>query len=131
MVKKEERLKNLERCPMTAALLVVGGKWKPFILSLLKDQTLRFNELKRLIPTVSQKALTEQLKELEDAGIVKRQVYAEVPPRVEYSLTLYGQTLRPVLDALYAWGSNHVQRRPTSPPPTEKVVQGVYEHSFS
>jgi DNA-binding HxlR family transcriptional regulator len=113
MVKKKERLENLKDCPITAAIEAVGGKWKPHILTMLKDGTLRFGKLKSLIPTVSQKALTQQLKELEEAGIVKRQVFAEVPPRVEYSLTPYGQTLRPVLDALYDWGTAHVQRYPT------------------
>ncbi|GAB3225265.1 winged helix-turn-helix transcriptional regulator [Spirosoma arcticum] len=93
-----------------ASVETVGGKWKPFILTHLKDHTLRFGELMRLMPAVSQKVLTQQLKELADDGIVKRKVYAEVPPRVEYSLTPYGQTLRPVLEAMSAWGLIHVQR---------------------
>ena len=75
----------------------------------LRDQTLRFGELQRQVG-ISQKVLTQQLKELEKDGIVRRQVYAEVPPRVEYSLSAYGQTLQPVLEALYTWGTAHYVR---------------------
>lgn len=107
---KVNNSKKIHTCPITACVETVGGKWKQFILTQLKDRTLRFSELQRVIPAVSQKVLTQQLKELELDGIVKRRVYAEVPPRVEYSLTPYGQTLRPVLDALFDWGTGHMKR---------------------
>lgn len=95
-------------CAITAALDVLGGKWKVFILShLAQHGTLRFGELQRLIPRVTQKMLTQQLRELEDAGLVHRQVFAQVPPRVEYRLTTHGLTLRPVLAALRDWGTLH------------------------
>jgi len=98
-------------CAVGASVGTVGGKWKTSILLHLRDQTLRFGSLQRLVGC-SQKVLTQQLKELERDGIVQRQVYAEVPPRVEYSLSDYGQTLQPVLDALYAWGKAHYLRSP-------------------
>lgn len=89
---------------MLATLNVIGGKWKPIILHMLSSGTLRFGELKKNIPPVSQKMLTQQLRELEADGIISRRVYAEVPPKVEYSLTARGATLKPVLEKLYAWG---------------------------
>lgn len=110
MITSKKITRKRHTCPITASVETIGGKWKPFILTYLKNQTLRFGELMRLMPSVSQKVLTQQLKELEAEGIVKRKVYAEVPPRVEYSLTPYGQTLVPVLNALYAWGQSHVER---------------------
>jgi DNA-binding HxlR family transcriptional regulator len=101
---------------------MVGGKWKTSILLHLRDQTLRFGSLQRLVGC-SQKVLTQQLKELEHDGIVQRQVYAEVPPRVEYSLSEYGRTLQPVLDALYAWGREHYLRAQASAVPEVTHVQ--------
>jgi DNA-binding HxlR family transcriptional regulator len=95
-------------CPITAALDVLGGKWKIFILMQLKHrEVLRFGELKKLIPNVTQKMLAQQLKELEDAGLVHRQVYPVIPPKVEYRLTAHGQTLKPVLEQLHQWGTRH------------------------
>ncbi|GAA4016851.1 hypothetical protein GCM10022408_32980 [Hymenobacter fastidiosus] len=93
--------------PTAAALDVLGGKWKIFILMLLKDQTLRFGKLRKRIPKVTQKMLTRQLREPEEAGLLHRQVFAVIPPRVEYRLTEHGQTLKPVLESLYAWGIRH------------------------
>jgi DNA-binding HxlR family transcriptional regulator len=101
-------------CAVGASVGMVGGKWKTSILLHLRDQTLRFGSLQRLVGC-SQKVLTQQLKELEHDGIVQRQVYAEVPPRVEYSLSTYGRTLQPVLDALYAWGREHYMRGQAAP----------------
>jgi DNA-binding HxlR family transcriptional regulator len=97
-------------CPVEAALDVIGGKWKAVILCRLKQGTLRFGELRRLIPGVSERMLTQHLRELERDGIVRRTVYPEVPPRVEYALTAFGETLRPVLDLLYRWGETHLER---------------------
>ena len=100
-------------CAVTTTLSVIGGKWKPVILNCLRDTTLRFGELMRMIPGITQKMLTQQLRELEADGIVHREVYAEVPPRVEYSITGYGSSLFPILDAMESWGNTH--RSPLPP----------------
>ena len=93
-----------QRCPVEATLALIDGKWKGIVLFHLLDATLRFNELRRKIPNVTQRVLTKQLRELEAAGLIERTVYAEVPPRVEYRLSPRGQTLRPIIDALKVWG---------------------------
>jgi DNA-binding HxlR family transcriptional regulator len=97
------------RCPVTTTLSVIGGKWKPIILYVIKKEKKRFGEIKKLIPSISQKMLTQQLRELEENDIVHRKVYAVVPPKVEYSLTDYGCTLMPILEAMAAWGKKHRQ----------------------
>ena len=98
-------------CPVEATLDVIGGKWKVVILfHLTHDGTLRFAVLRRKIPGVSERMLTQQLRELEDDGIVHREVYAEVPPKVEYSLTEYGKTLRPITEVMCEWGQRHMKR---------------------
>lgn len=91
-------------CPVATTIDVAGGKWKPMILYRLLGGTLRFGELRRLVGDPSQRSLTMQLRQLEDDGIVARRVHAEVPPRVEYSLTELGLTLAPVLAAMRDWG---------------------------
>ena len=103
-MKKHWHTENPISCPMVSAINVIGGKWKPIILHMLSDATMRFGEIKKNIPPISQKMLTQQLRELEADGIVNRTVYAEVPPKVEYSLTERGATLKPILQDLYAWG---------------------------
>ncbi len=96
-------------CRVETALEILTGKWKPSILLvLITHGTLRFSELKRQLPNITQKMLTAQLRELELNDIVHREIYQVVPPRVEYSLTDYGRTLIPVLDAINAWGEQHV-----------------------
>jgi DNA-binding HxlR family transcriptional regulator len=97
-------------CPIEATLSVLGGKWTPLVLWELRDETLRFGELQRRIPGITKKMLSQRLQELEDDGVVHREAYAEVPPRVEYSLTEFGQTLRPVLDAMCEWGTTYLDR---------------------
>jgi len=97
-------------CPVEAALEALGGKWKGLVLFHLKDGKRRFNELRRLIPDVTQRTLTRQLRELEGDRIVARTVYPEVPPRVEYELTDFGKTLIPILEALYVWGSEYINQ---------------------
>ena len=102
---KDERVYN---CEKELTLAVIGGKWKMIILwHLGKAGTKRFGELKALIPDITQKMLVNQLRELEEDRIVHREVYAVVPPKVEYSLTEYGQTLIPVLDLMYEWGKTY------------------------
>jgi len=95
-------------CSVEATLEVIGGKWKGAILYHLLDGTKRFNELKRMFPSLTQRILAQQLKELERDGIVHREVYREIPPKVEYSLSEMGQSLEPVLRALRQWGADHV-----------------------
>jgi DNA-binding HxlR family transcriptional regulator len=97
-------------CAVEAALDVIGGKWKILILCWLKQGTHRFGELRRRIPAVSERMLTQHLRELERDGIVHREVYPEVPPKVEYSLTPFGETLRSVLGMLNDWGEKHLKR---------------------
>ncbi len=94
-------------CPVEAALEQIAGKWKGLIIFHLLDETLRFNELLRRVGTVTQRSLTKQLRELEQNGIVHREVFAVVPPRVEYSLTDKGRQLRDAIEALRVWGMQH------------------------
>lgn len=94
-------------CPIMATIAMISDKWKVLIICKLKNKTLRFNELRRELKGVTQRVLTHQLRELEADGLVNRQIYAEVPPRVEYSLTELGQTLIPVLDHLESWAQEH------------------------
>jgi DNA-binding HxlR family transcriptional regulator len=95
-------------CPVEACVEVIGGKWKGVILFHLLGGTKRFNELMRLMPAVTQRMLTRQLRELEADQVVQRKVYPEVPPRVEYSLTEFGSTLEPVLKTLQSWGTKYL-----------------------
>jgi DNA-binding HxlR family transcriptional regulator len=99
------------KCPVTTTLGVIGGKWKPVILWILSDGKKRFGEIKGMIPGITQKMLTQQLRELEADGILDRRVYAVVPPKVEYSLTSYGLSLAPVLQAMASWGEAHLRTK--------------------
>jgi len=93
-------------CPVELALQVIGGKWKPLILYQLGDgRVMRFSELRKAILSITQKMLTQQLRELESDGVVERTIHAEVPPRVEYALTPFGRSVMPVMGQLCAWGS--------------------------
>jgi DNA-binding HxlR family transcriptional regulator len=96
--------------PVEASLDVIGGKWKVVILCHLTKGTKRTCELKKLMPNITQKMLTQQLKELQEDNIVYREVYNQVPPKVEYSLTEYGWSLKEVLDLLCSWGENHIEQ---------------------
>ena len=105
------RLEELPACPVETTLSIIRSKWQVLILrDLLANGTMRFKELQRSIGKVSQKVLTDNLRAMEDYGIVHREVFAEVPPRVEYSLTETGRTLQPVLDAMWAWGEGYKER---------------------
>jgi DNA-binding HxlR family transcriptional regulator len=95
-------------CPVTATMQVISGKWKPIILWRMLNGFSRFGALKKSIPGLTQKMLTQQLRELEQDGIINRKVFAEVPPRVEYSFSDYGKTLQPILQAMGEWGTKHM-----------------------
>ncbi len=92
-------------CPVEATLDIIGGKWKGVILYHLMERTFRFGELKKTMPDITQHILTKQLRELEKDGLVNRKVYGEVPPRVEYSLTETGESLREIIMNIHSWGS--------------------------
>ena len=96
--------KELPACPVETTLTLIGDKWKVLILRDLMPGTKRFGELKKSIGSVSQKVLTAQLRDMENNGLLTRTVYPEVPPRVEYSLTELGRSLKPILDAMWNWG---------------------------
>lgn len=105
-------------CPVEAALKAIGGRWKVIILRELFRGTMRFCELHRAIGGITQKMLTQQLRELERDGIVARKLYPQVPPKVEYSLTPLGESLQPVLDAIHHWGTSYLEyngRKPQAP----------------
>ncbi len=102
---------ELAECPVKTTVDIMDGKWKPLILYWLAEGPQRSGDLRRRIPRATQKMLTQQLRELERDGIVRRQVFAEVPPKVEYSFTPHGRTLRPLLKMMCAWGNRHRRRQ--------------------
>ena len=103
-------VKSLPACPVETTLTMIGDKWKVLILRDLLSGTKRFGELKKSIGSVSQKVLTANLRDMEQNGLVHREVFAEVPPRVEYSLTELGRSLKPILDAMWNWGEEFKAR---------------------
>ena len=104
---EQKIVKELPVCPVETTLTLIGDKWKVLILRDLMPGTKRFGELKKSIGSVSQKVLTAQLRDMEKSGLINRKVYAEVPPKVEYSLTNLGQSLKPVLDSMQSWGEKY------------------------
>lgn len=104
MNKKIEKSQKYFDCPLTTAMNIIGGKWKVVILGHLFTGEKRFGELKRLVCGVTQKMLTQQLREMENDGLIHREIYKEVPPKVEYSLTDFGKSLSPILQDLCVWG---------------------------
>lgn len=104
---EQRSIKELPACPVETTLTLIGDKWKVLIPRDLMPGTKRFGELKKSIGHVSQKVLTAQLRDMEENGLLHRRTYAEVPPRVEYSLTDLGRSLKPVLDALQEWGARY------------------------
>ena len=110
VIKDKEYVYDLEgrnfHCAMDITMHFIGGKWKTVVLCYLKNGAMRFGEIKKRIPDITEKMLSIQLKALEEDGIVKREMFAEVPLRVEYSLTDFGKSLIPVLDAIAKWGRN-------------------------
>ena len=107
MIKKE----NLPECPVATTVELIGSKWKLLILKYLLNKTMRYNELKREIDGISQKVLTSTLKSLVEDGIVIRTSYPEVPPRVEYSLSEIGESMRPVIDVMADWGNTYKNKK--------------------
>ena len=103
MLTKEE----LPECPVATTVQLIGNKWKLLIIRNLLAGNQRFTDFIKTIPGISKKVLTDNLRALEDDGLIDREVFAEVPPRVEYSLTPLGETLRPILDAMFDWGANY------------------------
>ncbi|PWE54053.1 transcriptional regulator [Metarhizobium album] len=113
-------------CSVEAAIGLIDGKWKSVILFHLLSGTLRFNEIRRHIVNVTPRMLTNQLRELEDDGLVERKVYAQVPPKVEYSLSPLGRSMQPVLHALKAWGDSNIglYGKPKEVPPPQQADPG-------
>ena len=103
-------VKKLPACPVETTLTLISDKWKVLILRDLLPGTKRFGELRKSIGHVSQKVLTAQLRQMEQSGLVNRKVYAEVPPKVEYSLTDVGYSLKPILDAMWTWGEEYQKK---------------------
>ena len=118
---EQERMQELPACPVETTLTLISDKWKVLILRDLLQGTKRFGELKKSIGHVTQKVLTAQLREMEASGLLTRKVYAEVPPRVEYTLTELGYSLKPILDAMWTWGEAYKSSRGAEPaqPPAE------------
>ena len=99
-----------EHCPVGTTLALIGGKYKTLILWKLMRGVQRFSELRKAVPCATPKMLTQQLREMEEDGLVTRTIYPVVPPRVEYALTDFGRSVRPVLEAMYAWGGEYLHR---------------------
>ena len=110
----EKPARELPACPVETTLMLISDKWKVLILRDLMPGTKRFSELKRSVGHVTQKVLTAQLRQMEESGLVTRTVYTEVTPRVEYSLTELGRSLKPVLDAMWDWGENYKSKNAVS-----------------
>lgn len=102
---------SIEHCPIEATIALIGGKYKTLILWSILNKTLRFSELRRAVPCATPKMLTQQLRDLEKDGLVNRKVFPVVPPKVEYSLTDFGRSMKPVLEAMYSWGSEYLQQK--------------------
>jgi DNA-binding HxlR family transcriptional regulator len=101
-------------CPVTATMKVLGGKWKPILINAIYlTAPARFGELKRSVKGITQSMLTQQLRELEDDGLISRKIYAEIPPRVEYTLTEFGLTLSPIMQSMAKWGEEYRMKKKT------------------
>jgi DNA-binding HxlR family transcriptional regulator len=113
LVKKDQKMIFDENnCPITATMQVLGGKWKPILINAIYlTAPARFGELKRSVEGITQSMLTSQLRELEDDGIIGRKIYAEIPPRVEYTLTEFGLTLSPVILSMARWGKEYRMKK--------------------
>ena len=110
----EKKTVEVDQCPVTFCMKQIGGKWKPIILFLISKGANRFGILQRGIEGISKQMLTNQLRELEKAGILDRTIFPEIPPRVEYSITEFGYTLFPIIESMRDWGEAHMQESPAS-----------------
>jgi DNA-binding HxlR family transcriptional regulator len=124
---RKQRHQIYTNCPVEASLDLIGGKWKSIILFRVIEETRRFNELRRILPGLTQRMLTNQLRELEQDGLIMRKFYAEVPPKVEYSISEFGKTLEPVLLALKNWAEEQMLPRMN----LNKKESGGSEASFA
>lgn len=104
-------ISNPYQCPVTRTMSIIGGKWKPIILNCIGERSLRFGKLNQLIPAISNKVLSNELKELEELALIERREYSELPPRVEYRLTRAGLSLIPLLHELANWGNSNLAKR--------------------
>ncbi|GIP23007.1 helix-turn-helix domain-containing protein [Paenibacillus sp. J22TS3] len=118
---------NEEGCPVEYTLDVIGGKWKGVLLYHMIEGPVRFNEFRRICPTITQRMLTLQLRELEEDGIVHREVYPQVPPKVEYSLSEFGRTLVPIIIKMKIWGEKHSNLSSATSRQTENVVESMVD----
>lgn len=100
-----------ETCPVTFTTSLIGGRWKPLIIFVISQGVNRFGEMQRTLPEISKTMLTQELRDLEKNGIIDRKIFAEIPPRVEYSLTEMGKAALPIMEAMAVWGSNYRQRQ--------------------
>ena len=105
MLTKDE----LPPCPVATTLMLIGNKWKIFIIQQLMDRPFRFSELRRAIPGISEKVLTDNLRAMEKDGLIRRTVFPEVPPRTEYALSELGNTMRPIIESMATWGTGYQQ----------------------
>ena len=110
MVTKASKMWEI-KCPVTGLLQLIGGKWKPVILYCIRSEKRRFGEISARIPALSRKVLTEQLKELEEDGLLTRTQFNEIPPRVEYELTELGKSLAPILNEMEKWGMENIIKK--------------------
>lgn len=110
MSKRKNKDFNPNNCPVTHCLNKFGGKWKPVIIHLINNNCNRFSLLQRAIPTISKQMLVNQLRELEEDKIIKRTIFAEIPPRVEYTISDYGKTLVPIIKNMREWGSKDMEK---------------------
>jgi DNA-binding HxlR family transcriptional regulator len=102
---------NIEHCPVTTTMEIIGGKWKILILYLISNDINRFGKMSMMLRNISKQMLTSQLRELEEDGVLERKIYAEIPPRVEYFLTAKGQSLLPVITMMKDWGLNYLKEQ--------------------
>jgi len=102
---------SFAECPLTRSMAVIGTKWKPIIINAIRKKKVRFGQLDAIIPLITRKVLTEQLKDLEEDGILLREAFTELPPRVEYSLTQKGLDLLPILEAIIEWNLNYEKKK--------------------
>lgn len=121
--KRKNKDFNPNNCPVTHCLNKIGGKWKPVVIYLVRKECNRFSMLQKAIPAISKQMLVNQLREMEEDGILERIIYAEIPPRVEYRISPYGNTLMPIIDCMSDWGLEELKRNRELYPEPGKIKQ--------